>query len=340
MNLKSFAQHLGLSAGTVSRVLAGRGDEFRIAKATQRRILDEAAALGVRVDELARSLRLKSSRTLGLLIPDISNPFFAGLARAVERRARAQGYSVVLADSQEAVEVEAECVRMLLDRRIDGLVVAPVGGKAAHFQPLIEAGLPLAQVDRVIDSLEATCVVSDNFAGARDAVRRLVALGHRRIACVQGREDSSAIQERVRGYRAALKEARIRPRPEWVAGGEHSQSVARVEARALLELHPRPTAIVALSNLLALGVLEAARELQLPIPQALSLIAFDEQPWASLLSPPLSTLAQSVEELGTAAVDSLLQQIAEPTRKRKTANRITLPVRLIERGSIGPWIEV
>lgn len=336
MNLKALAQHLGISASTVSRVLAGRGDEFRIAKATQKRILDEASAMSARPDELARSLRLQSSRTLGLLIPDISNPFFAALARAVERQARAKGYTVLLADSQESVEVEAECVRMLMDRRIDGLILAPVGGESLHLEVLTTSKLPLTQVDRVFPSLDAASVVSDNFSGARDAVRHLVKLGHRRIACLQGKEDSSVIAERVRGYREGLVEAGIRFRRELLAGGEHSQSIARDHTQRLLAAQPRPTAILALSNLLALGALEAVREAQLTIPADLSLIAFDEQPWASLLSPSLTTIAQPVEDMGTAAVDSLLAQI-KPAARKPLATPVVLPVRLIQRGSVGPW---
>lgn len=336
MNLKSLARHLGVSASTVSRVLAGRGDEFRISKITQDRVLHEAAAMGVRPDELARSLRLQSTRTLGLLIPDISNPFFAALARAVERRARTEGYTVLLADSQESTEVEAECVRMLSDRRIDGLILAPVGGESSHLQPLISAKLPLTQVDRVIPALKSACVVADNFAGARDAVRLLAEMGHRLIACLQGREDSSVIAERVRGYRAGLEEAGLRFEKKLLAGGEHSQAVARGHTLRLLDLQPRPTAILALSNLLALGAIEAVRGRGLVIPGDVSLIAFDEQPWAALLSPPLTTLAQPVEEMGTTAVDSLLAQI-KPEPPRAKQPKTILPVRLIQRESASAW---
>ncbi len=336
MNLKAFALHLGMSASTVSRVLAGRGDEFRIAKVTQRRILEEASALGVRPNELARSLRLQSTRTLGLLIPDISNPFFAALARVVERQARAQGYTVLLADSQESVDVEAECLRTLVDRRIDGLIVAPVGGEAEHLQS-IAAQLPLTQVDRVFASLKSASVLADNYSGAREAVGYLVKRGHRHIACLQGKEDSSVIAERVRGYRAGLAEAGIRFRKEWLVGGEHSQVVARQQTLKLLHASLRPTAILALSNLLGVGVLEAVREKQLNIPDDLSLITFDEQPWASLLSPPLMTIAQPVEAMGVAAVDSLLAQI-RPQKRKPKSSRVVLPVRLIERGSVAAKI--
>lgn len=337
MNLKTLAAHLGISSSTVSRVLAGRGDEFRIAKSTQARVLKEAATLGVRPDELARSLRLQTSHTIGLLIPDISNPFFASLARAVERQARQMGYSVLLADSQESVEEEQKSVRMLVDRRIDGLLLAPVGGCHDHLMDVVASGLPVVQVDRVMAELKTSSVVSDNFSGSREAVRHLVKLGHRRIACLQGREDSSVIAGRVRGYRAGLTDAGIRFSRGWLAGGEHSQQVAKVEGLKLLDLQPRPTAVLALSNLLALGMIEAARERGLEIPKDLSLLTFDEQPWASLLSPPLMTIAQPVEEMGSRAVEALVKQIG--ASRRTKAIHLSLPVRLVERGSVAPPLQ-
>lgn len=334
MNLKTLASHLGISPSTVSRVLSGRGDAFRISKATQEKILSKARSLGVRANEVARSLRLSTSHTIGLIIPDISNPFFASLARAVERQARKRGYTVLLADSQESVTGETECVRMLTDRQIDGLILAPVGGQANHLKSLLPSMLPVVQVDRALPQFHAPSVVADNFSGARDAIRFLVARGHRRIACVQGSEDSSVIAERVRGYREGLKEAGIRFRKGWLAGGEHSMQVARDATLSLLLDSAAPTALLALSNLLALGALQAAQEAGVRVPDQLSLITFDEQPWASLLSPPLMTIAQPVENMGVTAVELLLAMVEEPGKRASRPKVVTLPVSLIERASV------
>ena len=335
MNLKTLASHLGISPSTVSRVLSGRGDAFRISKKTQDRILSKARSLGVRPNEVARSLRLSTSHTIGLVIPDISNPFFASLARAVEREARKRGYTVLLADSQESLSGETECVRMLTDRQIDGLILAPVGGHAGHLKSLLSGPMPVVQVDRALTQLRTPSVVADNFSGARDAVRHLVSRGHRRIACVQGREDSSVIVERVRGYREGLKEAGLRFRKNWLVGGEHSMQVARDATLALLRDSAAPTALLALSNQLALGALQAARESGVSVPERLSIITFDEQPWASLLSPPLMTIAQPVELMGVAAVDRLVDLVEKPTRRKIGPAVVKLPVKLIERGSVG-----
>lgn len=334
MNLKDLASQLGVATSTVSRVLAGRGDEFRISAETQRRIREAATAHGVRPDSLARSLRLRTTRTVGLVVPDIANAFFAALAGAVERTARQHGYTVLLADSQESADIEAAAIRALLDHRVDGLILAPVGGPAAHLDEVVAQGLPCVQVDRIIQRLSIPAVKADNFGAARQAVRHLAQLGHRRIGCIQARADSSVIEERLAGYRAGMQEAGLPLAEAWVEGTEHSKESSRLGTLRLLDLSPRPTAILALSNLLALGVLEAARERGTHLPAELSLVAFDEQPWAALLSPPLATLEQPVELMGESAVTLLLAQLAQPPANAAAPPPCTcLPVRLLPRAS-------
>ena len=331
MNLKALARHLNVSPGTVSRVLAGKGDAIRIAKAMQRRILAAAEKLDAHPNELARSLRLKTTRTIGLLIPDISNPFFAALARQVEQEARAAGYAVLLADARESVAVEVECARTLCSRCIDGLIVAPVGGKYGHLESLRASGLPITQVDRVFDSFKATAVVIDNFKGALDAVRHLVRRGHQSIACLQGNPTSSVNFERVRGYKAGLAAAGLKFRKQWLVGGDYSPQRGQAEATRLLASSPRPTAILAMGNLLALGALKTALDQHLRIPDDFALVSFDDAPWATLISPALSVVAQPVEQLGKRAFQEMLAAIAGGKAAR--VNKVILPAKLIERGS-------
>jgi len=331
MNFKSLAAHLNLSVSTVSRVLAGRGDEVRIAKETQKRILSAAAEMGVQPNELARGLRIKKTHAIGLLIPDISNPFFAALARSVEQEARKAGYAVLLADARELVSVEAECARLLANRHIDGLIVAPVGGDSSHLEALKIAQMPMVQVDRVIESLDVTSVAASNFRGAQDAVRHLVKRGHRTIACLQGTPSNSANAERVLGYKAALLDAGIKFRKEWLAGGDYSADSGRSGTARLLALSSRPTAILAMGNLLALGALNTVRSRKLLIPDDLAVVTFDDAPWASLLSPALSVVVQPVEELGQRAARELFVILA--ARKSSRAKKITLQTRLVVRGS-------
>ncbi len=330
-SLKSLAAALGLSAATVSRVLSGQAERYRISRATRDRILAQAASSGLVVNHLARSLRLQRTLSVGLVIPDISNPFFAMLAREVERCARRHGYSVLIADSEEDPAVEAQALALMQQRHVDGLILAPVGTPAAA-APLSALGArPCVLVDRLLPELPLPAITSDHRAGAALAVSHLIERGHTRIACVQGSPGTFANDERVAGWRGALREARLPAGPELVVGGGYSIDAGRRAARALLQRAERPTAVVALGNLLALGVLQAVHEACLAVPADLSLIGFDDQPWASVVDPPLTLIEQPIEQLGREALALLLARIGgDPA----PAARRTLPVRLIERASV------
>jgi len=331
-SLKSLAAELGVSAATVSRVLSGQAERHRISRATRERILEAARASGLVVDQLARSLRLRRTLSIGLLIPDLSNPFFAQLARQVERRARQHGYSVLIADSEEDAGVEAEALTLMLSRRVDGLVLAPVGTPAAGNPLRSLGGLPCVLVDRLLEDSPHPAVTSDHRRGAEMATRHLIDRGHRRIGCVQGSPGTFANDARIAGWRAAMSDAGLACGAELVAGTGYSIDAAVVAARSLLCRDGRPSAALALGNVLALGVLQAAREERIAIPDDLSLVAFDDQLWAAVTSPPLTIVEQPIGSLGREAVDLLLERIAAPPGG--TPARRILPVSLIERDSV------
>lgn len=336
MGLKQLADRTGFSVSTISRVLNGKAGSARISAATQERILLEAGKQGIVLNEIARGLRLRTTRTLGLIIPDISNPFFAGLARQVEHASRSRDHSVLLCDSEESTEVEARNVQLMKQRRVDGLIVAPVGGRQDHLEPLV-ATTPLVLVDRLLLDLKVPGVAADNAAGAELAVRHLIKAGHRRIGCVQGLPASSTNAERLRGFRQAASDGGLRIPDDWIVGSDYTHGTAREAAGRLLSAPPsrRPTAIVALGNLLALGVLHAARDLDLSVPEQLSLVGFDEQPWSEWISPPLTTIAQPMEALGASAMNLFFDLLAEFPEKTEPTTLI-LPMSLIERKSVAP----
>lgn len=334
-NLSALAVALKLSPSTVSRVLSGQAERFRISPATRERVLAAAAQSGLVVDAVARGLRLRTTQTLGLVIPDVSNPFFAALARQIEHQARARGYSVLLADSQENGEVEAEAVRLMRGRRIDGLIIAPVGSASRATLAPLTARLPLVLIDRVLPDFAGPSITADNFAGARDATRLLLAHGHQRIGCLQGRPDSSVQEERLRGHRAALAEAGLDLDPSLLRGGAHAPDAGRSGIEAWFGAGGvAPTAVLAFGNLLALGALQALRRLGLGVPEEVSLIAFDDQPWTELTAPPLTTVAQPVEALAEGAMRRLFERLQAPAKPAPAASAEVLPVRLIERDSV------
>lgn len=332
-NLQELARKLGVAPSTVSRVLNGKAVEHRISEATRDRVLEAARESGVVVDHIARGLRLKTTETIGLIIPDISNPFFAALARQVERLAREKGYSVLLADSQERTDVEAESIQLMLGRRVDGLVIAPVGESAVHLHSLLSDGPPHVLVDRTFPESELPSVVVDNFEGARLAVEHLVESGHSAIACLQGVPDSSVNRDRVRGWQKGLLDAGLAPRPAWLAGDSQTIEGGRTATLHVLRQSPAPTAILALGNLIALGAMQALRDSGLRVPDDISLIAFDEQPWAALLKPALTTVAQPIDDIGERAMALLFSRL-DGQAGMTTAGRVTLPVSLIKRESV------
>lgn len=333
MDLKQLAERLKLSPTTVSRVLNGKADAYRIGKETQARVRAAAEKFAISVNQQARSLRLQSTQAVGLIVPDISNPWFAALAQQVEHSVRARGYSVLLADSREDERVEIESLGLMRRHRVDGLIVAPVGGEGGHLVELAKQTHRVVLVDRVARKIEADSVVLDNAGAAKAGVGLLGNAGHRGIACLRGRAASYVDRERVKGFTAALAERKLPVRAEWIAGEDYTVASGRDAMRTLLGGRERPTAVLALSNVLALGALEALREAGLRAPEDVSIVSFDEQPWAAFLSPPLTTIAQPVREMGELAVRCLFERLGQK-RRRNPPQRTVLPFSIQERGSV------
>jgi LacI family transcriptional regulator len=330
--LKALAKQLGVSPTTVSRSLNGKARDYGISTKTEQAVLRAAKRLRFSPDALARGLRLKRTLSIGLMIPDISNPFFAEIAKNVERVARAGGYSVILCDSQESTAVEVDSLALLRDRKVDGLVIAPVGLSERHLETLQKGGLPAVTIDRHFPRLRLPYVISDNYGGALDATRYLIECGHRTIACVQGLTGTYPNRERVRGYQAGLRARSLSGDDSLVAGSSFGEENGYVHAKLLLKRKRTITAILALSNPIALGILRALNEEGLKVPDDVSLICFDDQPYCAYLNPPLTTVDQNNEQMGQIAVRLLLEQIQ--SGKSPTREGVVLPTRLLTRASV------
>jgi len=331
--LKSIAERSRVSVSTASRVLTGKAAEYRISDETAAAVTAVAKELGYMPNLLASGLRLRKTRTIGLVIPDISNPFFSNVARTIERTARSHAYSIILCDSEEDTELEAKALVLLQTRKVDGLLIFPVGQDASHIQDVRARNVPMVLIDRLLPSVRCPAIASDNYRGAREAVSYLYAHGHRTIACIQGLPNTSSTQERVRGYRDALVEHGIAMDASLLVGNNFGEENGYVEAKLLLSREQRPTAIFALGNLIALGVLRALSEENLRVPHDVSLIAFDDQPYFSYLSTPVTTIAQQNAEIGQIAVKLLLDEM-EGGRLREEGTML-LPTRLVVRKSVG-----
>lgn len=332
--LKAIADRLKLSPSTVSRVLSGRGAEYRIGEQTQQKVIALAKSLNFSPNPLAQALRLKRTGAIGLVIPDVSNPFFAQLAHEIAVHARAHGSILVLYDSQERSDLEIESLELLGQRQADGLIICPVGQSEDFVRVLDRLDLPVVMVDRASPASNIPAVYSDHRGGARMAVEHLLDAGHRRIGCLQGLPGTFSNEERLAGYRTAFANRRLQCDPRWIVGDSFQQSAARGAVRRLVEANLDVTALFAFSNLLALGAIEALGECGLKIPTDISLIGFDDSPYAPFLTVPLTAVAQDPALLGRQAFEWLWEQIQSGNRLQKRT--FEAPTQLIRRSSVRP----
>jgi LacI family transcriptional regulator len=331
--LNDIADSAGVSVSTVSRVLNQKAARYRISPETEQLILKTAKALNYRPNHLARGLRLKQTNTLGLIAPDISNPFFAYVIKRVQRVAHDQGYSLVVCNTDETLELEREQVQLLYRKRVDGIIAMPVGLDSTHFEELVEKGVPMVMLDRCFDHMEVNSVVVDNYRGAYDAVAHLVEMGHERIAFVQGLPGTFTNTERLRGYRDALRERSVAVDESLIVGGDFRQENGFIETKLLMSRTDRPTAIFASSDLITLGALQTIADEGLSIPEDVSLLTFDDFDFAPFLRCPLTAVRQPKEMMGEMAVKLLIDDLRSGTQ---SAKRIVLKPTLVRRESVAP----
>lgn len=331
-SLKSIADKLGVSVSTVSRVLSGKVRQYRISEKTEKLVRAETDRLGFAPNQIASSLRLKKTNTIGLIIPDISNSFFASVARFVEIEARKRGYFIILCDSQENSQTEIESIRLLQSRNVDGLIISPVGQIGDMLKELRDGGLPMVLLDRYFPELDLPYVTSDNYRGALEATEYLIAKGHRRIACIQGLPDSSTNIDRVAGFRDAMAKHGVEVDESLVVGDDFSERNGYIETKLLLQNNRRPTALFSLGNLPTFGAIRAIAEEGLSIPGDISLISFDDHYYSSFLATPLTAVAQQKEEIGQFAVKLLYDQLDESNKR--SVEGVSLATRLNERNSV------
>lgn len=330
--LQRMAEQSGVSVTTVSRVLSGQAARYRISKQTEATVRRLAKESGFVPNQLARGLRLRKTLTIGVVIPDISNPFFAGIAHQIIVGTYKQGYSVILCDSEDNTEVEMKSLELLQSRSVEGVVLCPAGKTGAHLASFVGGRLPIVLVDRFFPDLALPYVSSDNVAGAKQATELLISHGHRRIVCLQGVRGTAPNESRVRGYKEALLEHQLPVQEHLIVGDSFTEQSGYIETKLLLRSEPGVRAILALSNMNALGAIRALAEEKRRIPEDVSIVAFDDTPYSAYLATPLTTVAQSYLEMGDVAVKLLFDQIQSPTRQMQGG--ILLPTHLVVRQSV------
>tara|TARA_R110002111_G_scaffold18931_3_gene46342 strand:+ start:30283 stop:31317 length:1035 start_codon:yes stop_codon:yes gene_type:complete len=332
ITLKEVAEAAGVSLSTASRALSGKAEAYRISSTTEKSVQAAAKKLQFSPSLLARSLRSQRTKLLGIVLPNIANPFFAAIAREIALAAEENAFSVLITDSQENSETEVQLVEQLRARQIEGLIVCPVGIQNQHLTKIAKQKLPLVLVDRGFDHKDLVTVTSDHRAGARAATKLLLESGHRSMGILQGLPDTLPNTERLVGVREAFARQNITFDPTWIAGNHFNEASGYQAARKLLSEHPEITALFAFSNQNALGALRAASEQGRTIPADLSLIAFDNHPFAAYLAAPMTSVNQDVSQLGRVAARLLIEQIKTGQPPAQKQHRI--PVQLINRASI------
>lgn len=331
-NIRELASKLNISVTTVSRVLNGKARQYRISRKTEKEVRDAAREFGYFPNQFARGLKLDKSDTVGVIVPDISNPFFAEIVMSIEQESKNNGYSVLIGNSGEDTDQEKTLINHFISKKVDGIVIAPVGISSEHIERKFLSGIPFVIVDRTFPGLNIPTITSDNYGGAYTATLHLLENNHYKIACIQGLNESQPNIERVRGYTDAMRSYNIPEEDLIITGDRFSIESGYKQAHQLLKGKPRPTAFFALNNLIALGILRAVTEFSLSIPEDISLISFDEQTYSAFLNTPMTTIEQNKQEIGKIAVEKLIMQI----NKKEMDSELFLHVqtKLLKRQSI------
>jgi LacI family transcriptional regulator len=331
--IKDVAVKAGVSITTVSHVLNKTrfvSDDLR------ERVVQAMEALHYRPNVLARSLRVGESHTMGLVVPDNSNPFFAEIARIIENAGFRHGYSVFLCNSDGQVEKERAYVDTFINKQVDGVVFITSGGTTGPLEELTRHDIPVVVVDRNIPLSLVDLVLLDNEAGGHAATRHLIELGHRRIACITGPSALTPSADRVLGYRRAMAEAGLPVPPECIQPGDFRSPSGEAAMRRLLELAEPPSAVFACNDLMAIGALRALRKADRPVPDDISLVGFDDVPLATEVTPALTTVAQPTDEIATSAVNLLLGRINADGQPGQPERRVLKPSLIVRDSTAQP----
>lgn len=325
VTIKDVAALAGVSQATASRVLSGSP---ATSPESRTRVLAAAADLDFRPNAQARSLRSTRTQTLGLLISDVRNPFFAELAHAVEQAALDSGYVTLLGNANENTDQQDRYLDTFISQRVEGVIAAPQGAGGGSLRALMERNIPTVFVDRIVEGIDVPSVTTEGRAGIREAMEHLAREGHARIGYIAGPLEISTGRQRLDAYLEAVADFGMDEDPELIFYGDFRSASGSAGAEHLLQLAKPPTALLAADSPMAIGAVAAMRRLGLKPGDDVALVAFDDIEWFSLLDPPLTAISHDVSAMGRAAVGMLLQVI-----DGQHPQSLRLPSRLVIRDS-------
>ncbi len=343
VTVSDVAREARVSKATAARAL---GDYGAVSDSVRDRVQAAAEALGYRPNELARSMNTGKSNTIGVVVGDIENPYFGLAMRGISDAAKDEGFDVILVNTSEDVQAEIDAVRVLLDKRVDGVIVAPASSnETAHLRSVYESGRPLVLLDRRIADLEVDVVEADMTTAAYQATRHLTDAGHRRIAFIStldvsddvfregGQLQVSSVADRLEGVLTAQRDVGIPDAADLVRFAPEGAPAIKSVVRELLALPDAPTALIASDSLVALSTFRTLRDLRLTVPDDVSFVMFDDFEWTTLTSPPLTVVSQPIYDMGVQAARIVIGRVQG--RVVPDAQR-TFPATLVVRESVAP----
>jgi len=309
--LKDLEKATGVSKSTISRVF---NNPEKVKSSTLKLVRKKAEELGYQPSRVARRLQAGrgKAKVIGLIIPDIMNPFFAEITRGIEDVALKNGYALILNNSNESLERQRVCLDTLRMEGVDGIILPPVHEEDEYVKELIDNGLNMICIDRVIKNTSVDSIRSDNRKGAYMAVSHLIELGHKRIAYIGGLPSISTTQERLEGYREAFSDFGLDVEKNLILIGDSKQKSGERLTEQLVKMENPPTAIFTGNNMTTLGAYVALNRLKISIPKEIALVGYDDVPWADALNPPPTVVDQSTYEIGKRAAEMLLLRIKNP----------------------------
>jgi LacI family transcriptional regulator len=331
VSLRDVARRAGVSPMTVSRVI---NNAPSVRPRTRERVEEVIALMGYIPNRLAQGLISQRTGTIGLILPDVANPFFALVLRAAEITARREGYRVLVCNTEGDVGLERDYIHNLISHQVDGLVIAPVGDRSrTGLLPLLQRKYPLVLLDRAVGGIDCDLVQGDSAGGAQRLVQHLIGVGHRRISMILGPDDVSTTRERYSGYCDALYAAKLPIDRDLIVETTVDLPGGYRAMQQILALQERPSAIFTVNNMTALGAMQALREQGLTVPEAIALVCFDDVEHLAILAPFMTVVDQPAEAFGTMATQMVLERIGR--RAAEKPRLVRLPTTLIVRTSCG-----
>ena len=328
-NMKDVAKKAGVSTATVSHVI---NDTRFVKEETRKKVINAMEELDYYPNLAAKSLRSQKSKIIGLLVPDISNFFFTRIAKVIEDIFKAKGYNLIVGNSDENLESEKNQLDVFKAQMIDGLIMAPTGGRSKPYKIIKDDVFPTVYIDRRPKGYQGDFILLNNFKGAYDATTYLINKGHKNIGIITGVPGISTTEERLKGYKVALRDNDIKPCKSLIKIGD-SRFESGYKLTKELVVKNNITALFVTNNLMSIGAMEYLNKNGINIPKELAIIGFDDYKWTTITNPPLSVVKQPVDKIGQKATKLLLEKIINNNTKEKNTNVYQLSPELVVRKS-------